>query len=70
MKLVKFKNGSYGVKKFNFFPWLQYLYKDFKFESCDIWVQVKDSQFKNCHVTEDVAREFINRVYDGGEVVE
>lgn len=64
MKLVKFKDGKFGVRK-GFWPF--YLYRDF--DSPRLWWGNKSVHFRDCKTDEHTARQSLLNYGDNGEVV-
>ena len=49
LQLVKFTNGSYGIRKFSFNPFLfGYMYYDMKIGSMNAWWRIDDAYFCDC----------------------
>jgi len=66
MKLVKFKDGSFGVRHWSLFD--GYRFADLSTEH-DFWWKVGSRHFGDCKSTEERAREVLNIKLDIGEVV-
>jgi len=73
MKLVKFKDGTFGIRK-GFFPF--YSFKDFdypvggKIIQHGYWRGLGSNFISNCRTTEEEARKVFSMLTDKGEVVE
>jgi hypothetical protein len=66
MKLVKFKDGKFGLKKFGFYG-TEYFY--FTKEGRGFWTNLKTCP-EECRTSEHYARVMYERMTDKGEVVE
>lgn len=66
MKLVKFKNGQYGIRRFWLIP-LKYEYLDF--ECPCYWHKTEYPYFKSCKTTKKKAQEHFEQLTDKGEPV-
>jgi len=66
MKLVKFKNGKFGVRRWSLFGWYEFVSFDM---GCKFWWGSTSDHFEDCQTTEEQAREFYNRIGDNGKVV-
>jgi len=66
MKLVKFKNGKWGLRKGSFI-W-GYSFRDFK--NGGFWWSQESQHFRDCMTDEDTARDYFNLATDCGEAVE
>jgi beta-lactamase class D len=66
VKLIKFKNGNFGIRKGGWFT--GYLFKDFKNER--FWWSIDSTYFEDCKTDEETARRIFNNLTDLGEVIE
>jgi hypothetical protein len=69
VKIVKFKDGTYGVRRVSFwvpFPWFEYL--DLRSNSLYWWDQ-RDAYFTDCQGTLAEAQARMNRATDKGRPI-
>lgn len=67
MKIVKFKDGTYGIRRWWFLGWQ---YRDFHPISFFEWRRLGDANFGNCKIFNyENARRLLDYLQDKGEVV-
>ena len=66
MKLVKFKDGTYGVRKWS---WLSLSYRYLDLKHGFYWWDRSSSFFRGCKGTEARSRSLMNSISDRGKVV-
>lgn len=67
MNIVKFMNGTYGIRKFSII-YLQYIYLDMSSYACFWWTR-KSNYFRDCQTTLKQCQERIKNIYDRGVIV-
>lgn len=66
MKLVKFKDGMFGIRKGNWFSG----YKFLDIRNNKFWWTIKCDYYLDCHGEEQQVRNLYSSMVDLGEVVE
>lgn len=66
MKLVKFKDSTFGIRKFSWFKW-----EYFDFQNKYYWWSVEQAFkfYNDTHVSEEIAREALTKLTDKGEPI-
>ena len=67
MKIVKFKDGTYGVRRFSLF--FGYVYKDLANSGADFWWPRDSRSFRDCRSSKENAEAFFNIATDKGTKV-
>lgn len=65
MKIVRFKNGKYGIRRFNVFR-MKHEFKDLKDE---YWWEQGSRLMPHCQGSEEAVREVFDMITDKGERV-
>ena len=66
MKVVKFKNGKYAIRKWSLF-YFGYVYLDTTYSSSAVWWRKRDKWFKDCYINDiSIAQELLAEIKDEG----